>query len=221
MYIAALYGLAAEEGLQFEPQPMQGNLTIAGLESGQVDYTMATGTAFRAAAQGAAVKVIALFHDKLGWYLTSQPEITAVGQLAGKPIGVTSPAGTDALATRSILRKYGVDPSSVTLLTVGPTNLLQSLESGAVAASNLSVPLNTLARDHGYNWLTFVADEVEGTWSGLATSQRKLADQPEQVRKVIRASLKAIDFILSQRDEVQALHGPRMGRAGGASARHL
>jgi ABC-type nitrate/sulfonate/bicarbonate transport system substrate-binding protein len=127
-----------------------------------------------------------------------------VDQLAGKAVGVTTPSGTDALAVRALARKRGVDPSTITMIAVGPTNLLQSLEGGAVAAANLSVPLNTMARDHGYNWLAFIADEVEGTFTGFAASERKLKEQPEQVKRLLRATLKGLDFLQSRRAEVEA-----------------
>src|SRR5947208_1161806 len=87
VFLAQAYGYTAEEGLDVTVQPMQGNLAIVGMETGQVDYSMATGSAFRAAIQGAPVKVIAVLHHKLGWYLTAQPDITSVDQLAGKAVG--------------------------------------------------------------------------------------------------------------------------------------
>jgi ABC-type nitrate/sulfonate/bicarbonate transport system substrate-binding protein len=62
------------------------------------------------------------------------------------------------------------------------------------AAALLSIPFNFKAEELGYRNLGNVADYLRTVLSGLGTSDARIKSNPAQVKRVIRATLRGMDF---------------------------
>jgi ABC-type nitrate/sulfonate/bicarbonate transport system substrate-binding protein len=69
------------------------------------------------------------------------------------------------------------------------------LESGVVDASLLSVPENIIALEKGYNELIFLGDIVKFAQNGFGTSEKKIRENPDEVYRMVRATLRGLQFV--------------------------
>ena len=75
---------------------------------------------------------------------------------------------------------------------------LAVLEQGVVDASLLSVPENIIALHKGYNELIFLGDVVNFPQNGFGTSVARIQQQPEEVYKMVRATLRGLLFVTDE-----------------------
>jgi ABC-type nitrate/sulfonate/bicarbonate transport system substrate-binding protein len=57
------------------------------------------------------------------------------------------------------------------------------------------VPENIFALDKGYNELVFAGDVVEFPQNGFGTSEKKIRDNPDEVYRMVRATLRGLQFV--------------------------
>jgi NitT/TauT family transport system substrate-binding protein len=189
---------------------MRTDLAIAALGTGDVDYIAHGGAALRAAAQGFPLKLIFALDDKTPFWLAARPQIKNVHQLTGKKIGISFPGDTPQIILKRFLRRQGVDPDRDVGYVSGqfsPT-ALQSLLGGVLDAAILAPPFNVIGADKGLTMLTFLGESVPDASSsnGIVTSVQKIKSSPDQVRRMVRASLKSLsDFRRNKTSAVEFL----------------
>jgi ABC-type nitrate/sulfonate/bicarbonate transport system substrate-binding protein len=143
------------------------------------------------------------------FFLLSQPEIRDVRQLKGKRIAVSAfGAGTDT-ATRSVLKHFGLDPNRDSIIVaLGHTGLrFAALQSKSVEAAMLSPPHSFIAQRQGFNnlfWMGDLAGEAVPA-NGLATTLRKLKQEPDQVRRVLRATVRSMRYLRDHKEEARSI----------------
>jgi len=81
---------------------------------------------------------------------------------------------------------------------------LAVLEQGVVDASLLSVPENLLALHKGYNELIFLGDVVTFPQNGFGTSVTRIQQQPDEVYRMVRATLRGLRFVTDDANRDQA-----------------
>ena len=71
-------------------------------------------------------------------------------------------------------------------------------------ATLLPVPAVIFARDKGYNELAFLGDIAQFPQNGFGATEKKIRENPEEVYKMVRASLRGLLFLSDgkNRDEV-------------------
>jgi NitT/TauT family transport system substrate-binding protein len=200
MYAPLYFGLQQElfaaEHINLEFMTMRTDLAIAALGTGEIDYIAHGGAALRAAAQGFPLKLVFALDHKAPFWLTARPEIKSVAQLRGKRIGVSFPGDTPQLVLKRFLRRQGIDPDREVSYVAGqfsPT-ALQALLAGALDAAVLAPPFNVLAEEKGLRILSFLGDSVPDatTSNGIVTSDQKLKSRPDEVKRMVRASLRSL-----------------------------
>jgi ABC-type nitrate/sulfonate/bicarbonate transport system substrate-binding protein len=75
------------------------------------------------------------------------------------------------------------------------------LESGIVDASLLSVPENNVALEKGYNELLFLGDIVEFAQNGFGTSNKRIRENPDEVYRMVRATVRGLQFIWDRNND--------------------
>lgn len=199
LYFGVHQGIFAAEGFELEFMTMRTDLAIAALGTGDVDYIVHGGAALRAAAQGFPLKLIFALDDKTPFWLAARPQINNVRQLTGKKIGISFPGDTPQIILKRFLRRQGIDPDRDVAYVSGqfsPT-ALQSLLGGVLDAAVLAPPFNVIGAERGLTMLTFLGDSVPDASSsnGIVTSAQKIKSSPDQVRRIVRASLQSLhDF---------------------------
>ncbi len=182
------------------------DVAIAGVLTGELGYVTGTGSATRAAVTGVPVKVVMFTFDKILFTLHVLPTIKSIADLRDRRVAVNRPVTTDAVFARAALERGGVDPSTVTLSSMVATSTrFAALRSAAVEGAVLTPPFDALAIKQGYRVLAKASDVLDMPWSGLATSTKRLAEKPGEVTAMIRALLKALQFIRMNREGSIAL----------------
>ena len=76
--------------------------------------------------------------------------------------------------------------------------MLAVLEQGVVDAALLSVPENIIAVNKGYNELIFLGDVVNFPQNGFGPSVTRIQQQPDEVYRMVRATLRGLQFITDE-----------------------
>ena len=209
-FVAKERGFFREEGLDVELIVMQAIQTIQATLGNSTQFASATGSAVASAVRGADIKVILAVTDQPSFDLIVQPNITSVQQLKGKKIGTGGVGSLAEILARRILVAHNVRPEDVTILATGPSHVTYlSLKAKVIDAAPLQMPLTFTAQDEGFRKLVSAADVYRSVQGGLATTTAMLTEQPELVTKVVRAMMRAIRLIKSDRKySIDFLKGP-------------
>jgi NitT/TauT family transport system substrate-binding protein len=204
IYLGIQQGIFAAEGIELHISSVRTDLAIAALGTGELDYIAHGGAALRAAAQGFPLKLVFALDHKSPFWLVSRPEVENLTALKGTKIGVSFPGDTPQLVLKRFLRRQGIDPDREVSYVSGqfsPT-ALQSLLVGVLDAAILAPPFNVLAEEKGLRVLSFLGDAVPDatTSNGVVTSDRKIKQQPDQVRRMLRANLRALLIFRQKRE---------------------
>lgn len=206
--VAIRKGFYKEEGLDADKVQMQPAIAVKALITGDVDYLLAWGSAVRAAVTGVPIKAVVGMAARPLHVLIVRPEIRSPTDLKGKIIGVDSVAGTVDYLSRVAVKHFGFEPDKdVKIVVTGesPTRLA-AIRAGAIDATPIDVAFAVKAEDEGFKRLLYLGDIIELPLSGIAVMEKKLQTQREQVKKVVRATLRGTRFMKQNRaDTIQML----------------
>lgn len=195
-------GFFRRHGLDAEIIAMRPPLTIGALQAGEIDYAIGASTISRGAISGAPVRIVTLALRSSFHTLVTRPNIKSIADMKGKTIAVTIGAADDFVA-RHLLRRGGVDAREVSFVNMGGSDTrFPALYAGTIDASPLSLPFFIVAKRQGYNLLGTASDVLEMATVGIGTSMKKIQQEREQVKKMIRAQLETLQWIKSQKNEV-------------------
>lgn len=206
-YAAKDKGYFREEGIEVEFILMPASLASTAVMTGDIDYNGAVTGVVAAAIRGQPMKAVIFTMRSPVQGLMARPEIKDLQQLKGKKISVSSPGSTTDLATRHILRKLGFEFSrdySVVFVATEPGRLA-ALEAGVIDAAMLSVPENILARQKGFNELALSADFLDFPQNGFGTSNKKIKENPDEVQRMVRATLRGLMFVAESKNKEASL----------------
>ena len=203
-FVGLQTGIYRSEGLEPQFIVMRSGIIFPALLSGELDYTTLYQSAMRSAISGLPVRVIATLMTKQSFFLFSQREIRRVQDLKGKRIAISNFASSTEASARTALKHHGLEAMrDVTLIAMGDTGLrFQSLLSGAIEAAILTPPYTVMAEQKGLNNLVWLGDIVGDVPSnGLSTTVRKLKENPDQVQRMLRASLRSMRYTREHKQE--------------------
>jgi NitT/TauT family transport system substrate-binding protein len=207
-YVAYHKGLYKDEGIELEPIIMQPALASTAVLTGDIDYNGAVTGVIGAAVRDRPMKAVLFTVARPLQYLLSRKEISEARELKGKKIAGSSPGGTVTFLTTMVLKRLGLDPEKdVFLNPMGGTGAsrLAALESGVVDAVILESPDNIIAQQKGFRELIFFGDLVEFPQNGFGTSDKKIRENPEEILKMIRATLRGLIFVWDKKNQEQVL----------------
>src|SRR5712692_5783894 len=200
--IAVTHGFFKQEGLEAEVIQMRVPVMITAISTSDLDYTMVFGSVVRAALRGLPVKVVASLLDGSTHALVSLPEFKSVKELKGRSLGVESHGGTSDVAARMILKHFGIDPDKeIKVLALGSDQArLAALREKLIAVASIAPPADAEAKKMGFNILARAYEIFKFPFVGVGTSVRKIKEKPDEVKKVIKALVKANGFIRANRE---------------------
>ena len=198
-----------ETGLNVQYIVMRSDLAVKGLITGDVDYMQSSSSVLRAAVAGAPLTTILGVYNRTFFDLVARPEIRSLNDLRGKTVGISRYGASTEYAVRFALKANNIDPDKdVKLLAVGAGTdaaRISALEAGIVAAAVLQVPSNLIAHKLGQKTILPLGDYMETLFAGLGTSQKKIQTNREEVKQVVRAVVKALDFMARNAAETKAI----------------
>jgi NitT/TauT family transport system substrate-binding protein len=204
LYTALHRGFFKDEGIDLEIIFMPANLASTAVQAGDIDYNGAVTGTIGAAVRGQPMRVLLFTVAKPFLFLMSKKEIKDIKQLKGKKIAGSSPGGSATLIAEKVLKHYGLEPGrDVALLPMGGSaaGRYAVLETNVVDASFLSVPENIIALEKGYNELVFAGDVVEFPQNGFGTSEKKIRENPDEVYRMVRATLRGLQFVWDKNNQ--------------------
>lgn len=186
-----------DEGLENETIVIGGPAGIAALVSGDVHYSGAGGSGLRAAIKGAPLRAIMYQTEKPTWYLIVHPSITRVSDLKGKKIGVALIGDSEDRFTTMFVERGGLSAKDVTKISVGtsPNEKVLGVKSGAVSAIVLDPAAAVMAEQEGLRSLAYLGDIFPLPFQGYVTTTQRIAENPAQVKRWIRAMVRSLMFI--------------------------
>lgn len=207
IYTAYHRGFYRDEGIDLEIILMSLAAANNAFFKGEIDYSAGlTGLAL-AATRNYPAKILIFTIAKPLQSFVSRKEIKEPRDLRGKKVAGSSPGGSATILAYQALRHFGLEPGKdVQVLPMGGSGAgrLAVLEQGVVDASLLSVPENIIALNKGYNELIFLGDVVTFPQNGFGTSVTRIQQQPEEVYRMVRATLRGLLFVTDEANRDQA-----------------
>lgn len=203
IFSADARGFFKDEGLENETIVVGGPAGIAALISGDVDYSGAGGSGLRAAVKGAPLKAIMYQTERVTWYLIVHPTIGKPSDLKGKKIGVALLGDSEDRFTTMFVERAGLSAKDVTKITLGtsPSDKILGIKSGAVAAVVLDPAGAMAAEREGLRNLAYLGDIFPLPFQGYVATDRKIAENPAQLKRWVRAVIRGLMFLREQPDE--------------------
>jgi NitT/TauT family transport system substrate-binding protein len=201
-YVAQAKGIFKDEGLEVEFIQINPRLGALAVLNGDVTFTTSFVSTFRGIAQGLPMKTVFILLKKGTYYLMVRPEIIKdIQDLKGKKLGVTAVNGGDHIIGRELIRMKGLDPNLVQAIAVGdPALRFQAVVTGIVQAVSVPPPYDVQLQNLGLRAISG-PPEVGVPSSGLFAADRFIKENPQVLRRTIRAALKANRFLEANREE--------------------
>jgi NitT/TauT family transport system substrate-binding protein len=118
-------------------------------------------------------------------------------------VGIPSIGSLGHKITVRVLRKLGIDPDKdVRMLAVGgDANRSQQLRAKQIDATMINPPLSIMMRKEGFNLLLQAGDYVDVPLTGVGTTTKKIKENPEEVKKLLRALYEGLRFVRTNRKD--------------------
>jgi ABC-type nitrate/sulfonate/bicarbonate transport system substrate-binding protein len=200
--IGAMRGFFHEEGLQGEFIRINPAIALQALVGGEIDYYTVLGPAVAGAIRGVPVKLVAAYVPVSPTALIARPEIKSVPGLKDKTIGINAYGGALEGMARLMLTHFSIDPDKdVKFLATGPLDSrFGAMKQGLTHATLGSPPIDFLGKKVGFVVLTRANDLFSFPVSGLIASAKKIKERPDEIRRAIKAGIKANRYIRQNRD---------------------
>src|SRR5437016_10870421 len=142
LWVARDRGFFAKYGVTADTIFVRGAPTlVAAMQANEIDVGYTGGTAVvGAVANGADLKVLSAFTNRVTYDLMVKPGIKTAEDLRGKRFGIQSIGGTVWMGAILALEHLNLDPErdKIAILAVGDQNILsQALEAGTIDATEL------------------------------------------------------------------------------------
>jgi ABC-type nitrate/sulfonate/bicarbonate transport system substrate-binding protein len=131
------------------------------------------------------------------------PSISQAADLRGKKIGVALLGDSEDRFTTMFVERAGLTAKDVTKITLGtsPSDKILGIKSGAVAAVVLDPAGAVAAEKEGLKKLAFLGDIFPLPFQGYVVTDRKIAENPAQVKRWIRSVLRGLMFVRERPEE--------------------
>jgi NitT/TauT family transport system substrate-binding protein len=196
-------GFYQEEGLEVRKVVVRTPLHVAALLAGELDYSTVTGIILSASVQGMPLKTVMGWFDKPLHMLIARPNIKKLTDLKDKRVAVSTYGSIPHVMIREALASAGMNPEKdITVLALGGSgDRLGALAAGIVDATPLDVAYIQRTEKLGFTNLLYLGDAVNLRLGGFAVNTDKIQRNPDQISRVIRATLKGVRFLKNNKQE--------------------
>jgi NitT/TauT family transport system substrate-binding protein len=204
-YVAANRGYFEDAGLEIEFDYSFETDGVALVGANELPFAVVSGEqVLLARAQGIPVVYVMAWWQEypVAVVAMSEKEIRAPADLEGREIGLPGPFGASYIGLRALLSSAGLEEQDVTLDSIG-FNQVEALVAGqdeAVVVYVVNEPVQL--RHQGYDIdMIRVADYVHLASNGLITNEQTIAQNPDLVRRMLRATLRGIGSAIGNPEE--------------------
>jgi len=199
--LAQKMGFLKEEGLEAEIITITGPVANIALASGDIDYYTGFGSAMRAMVQGLLPsRIVVCFRPLPHFVLLARSEFKAVRDLKSKNIGAV-PGGAPDLVARLIIRHFGLDPDrDMKFIRSTSEGAFARMSQGLIDAQALPVPWDYRGKKLGFIVLARSEELFTYPISGLIVHTKKIKEKSDEIKRVIKAGIKANRYMRENRD---------------------
>jgi NitT/TauT family transport system substrate-binding protein len=177
----------------------------------------------RAGAAGAPVITVAGIYNRTFFDLVARRDIKSLAELKGKTVGISRYGASTEYALRFGLKANGIEPDKeIKILAVGgDAARIAGLQNGTLAAIVSQVPANFFAHKAGGHTLLSLGEYLETLLAGVGVSRKKVEQNRDEVKRVVRALSRSLDFMHAQPADTKSLIGKRLGTSETAIVDHI
>jgi ABC-type nitrate/sulfonate/bicarbonate transport system substrate-binding protein len=201
--LAQKKGFLKEEGFDAEIVRITGPSGRSALVSGEIDYYTTIAFIVQSVIQGLPARVMAAYVTCPPFVLMSRPEFKSAQDLKGKTMGIGAPPGSSPdIIARLALRHFGLNPErdmKFVFLNSHERTFL-ALEQGLFAAGLIPPPFDYQGKKLGLNFLARADELLTYPEDGIIASLKKIKEKPDEIKRVIRAGIKANRYIHADRE---------------------
>ena len=204
--VALARGFFKSQGLDILPIFVRGGpAALAALSSGEVEFAEIGGAQaiMRSRARGLDVAIIGAISNAVAYQLVGSKSTRSLEDLKGKVVGVTGAGAFSDFATRTFLRRKGIDPEKdVTLRAIGGSNLrVGALEKGLVAAAPFAPEDTVRLTRLGYPMIANFSDTLNIPQTLITTRNDYLDKQPDITKRFLKGLALGIHFAKTNKME--------------------
>ena len=204
-YIAQEQGFFTEEGVDVELNLIEKIPdNIAHFINGKADMAFGLQSdAMLLAALGFELKIVYVADFSNGGdKIVSTQAIKTIAGLKGKTVSVDSLNGFNHIFLVNLLHQSGLTEEDVTIIPIPASDVPDALDEGTIDAGQTWNPYYSNAISRGYRELASTKDAYGIVTDVLMVRTDTLKERPEDVRRVLKALFKALEF--RETDEIAA-----------------
>ncbi|MES2877954.1 MAG: NrtA/SsuA/CpmA family ABC transporter substrate-binding protein [Pseudomonadota bacterium] len=210
VHMAVAKGYFAEEGLDVQSSlHTYGKAALQAVLEGQADFaTVAETPIMFSVLNGKQIFVVANIESSTknnAIAARTDSGITVPRDLKGKRIGFT-PGTTSDFFLDSLLTANGLTRKEIKPVTMKPEEMQAAIMTKKVdAVSTWNYPLTQIKQQLGSGGVIFYDEQIYTETFNIAAPQAFVRQNPETVKRVLRALIKAENFVEKNPDEAQIL----------------
>jgi NitT/TauT family transport system substrate-binding protein len=218
-YVAVEKGYFAEENLEinFDYGMETDLLNLVGTDV--LRFAVASGDqVILARAQGLPVVYVMTYFQRFPVAVVSLEDVPLEepADLIGRSVGIPGLYGASYIGWRALLYAAEIDEQEISLKSIGYTQVASltedQVEAAVVYAANEPVQL----RQAGYEpHIIYVADYINLVSNGIITNEKTIAEKPELVAGVVRATLRGLRYTIDHPEEAFEICLQYVPEAGG------
>ncbi len=204
-YVGMEKGFFAEENLEIDFDYSYETDGVALVGANELQFSLASGEQVPIArAEGLPIVYVMAWYGKYPVAVIAKGEqgITEPEDLAGKRVGLPGLFGANYVGLRALLAQAGLKESDLRLDSIGfnQVEVLATDANDAVVGYLANEPIQLRAQGYDIDVIA-VADYVDLVSNGLITNQVTIENEPELVRGMVSATMKAIQYTVENPDE--------------------
>ena len=207
-YIAEEKGFFKEEGVEVELTLIEGiDDNLKHFQEGKADLAFGPQSdAMLLAARGVPLKIVNVVDFSNGGdVIISRLDIKTVSGLKGKKVSVDKLNSFNHIFLVELLRLNGLAESDVTIVPLSASKVPEALDKGTIDAGQTWEPYQSQAMAKGHRLLASTRDAPGIVTDVLMVRSDVLEKRTEDVRKIVKCLLRALQFRATDETEAYAI----------------
>lgn len=209
LYVAQNKGYYADEGLEVEIEYGFENDFVALAAQGDREFAIASGDqVILARSQELPVTYVLKWYQRypVALVMPTSAGITEPQDLAGKTVGLPGFFGASFIGWKALAHAAGIDESNVSVKEIGFTQTA-AIQQGLVDAAMVYIANEpNQLRSQGIEVdVIEVSDYIDLVSNGLVVGETLIAENPDLVRRMVRATLRGLADTIANPEEAFAI----------------
>ncbi len=209
LYVAQNKGYYADEGLDVEIEYGFENDFVALAARGDREFAIGSGDqVILARSQGLPIVYVMKWYQRypVALVMPAETGINQPGDLVGKRVGLPGYYGASFIGWKALVQAAGIEEDDVDLQEIGFTQTA-AIQQGLIDAAMVYIanePNQLRNQGIAVNVIE-VSDYIDLVSNGLVTGETLIAENPDLVRRMARATLRGLADTIDKPDEAFAI----------------